>query len=263
MLVSFAFPGYHAGLSIPHVCLHSPSTKDSPSGIDRTAVLFKSITALRLHAPIYIEISGQIEIGERKSIKTATLYDAWSPWWQPDNQAYYSGRDVRAAGEIATRLLEVSQSGLIPGDAVILFSQVTCGYSVSWQMCYLALFSVLEFLFGPLKGNKAATLANRVEKFLSHFDFPRPLGKWLEGEYIHGRSKFIHAQQDLVTPWREKEGTRSEAFGGLHEIARLAILGYLSFDDDKLQLLSKSRGNELDNLGPATGRFLEGQRFWL
>jgi len=261
-LVNLALPGYEPNLSIPLSCLHSPTIKGPPPGPEPTDFFFNSIAALRLRTPLYIEISGQFEVGQDKSIKTSTLYNYWSPW-QPKTNVYYSGEDIHVAADIATRLIEVNKSVSRFRDGVILFSQVTSGFSVSLQMCYLALFSVLEFLFGPLKGNMAAVLARRVKQFLSPFDFQVSLQDWLEGEYKRGRSRLIHGLRDMI-PWRESRETRYEAFGRLHEIARLAILGFLSFDENKLQLLSKSKeGKELESLGPATGRFLRGQRAWL
>lgn len=261
-LADYILPGYHVLDQATHCCLHSLAAEAIPPGLKPADIFFWAITALRLRAPIAIRIAGQFELGQEDDlIRNPTLYHLESIW-QPDKNIYYSGEDIRVAAEIVSRLVEVGQCNFKFKDAVVLFSQVTCGHSISPQMCYLGLFSVLEFLFGPLKGNKAATLAGRVAQFLSPFNFPMSLEDWLKDEYIHGRSKLVHGLQN-ATPGRKIQGTRYEAFGRLHEICRLAILGFMRFDNDKLELLSKSKGKELDTLDPANGRFLEEQRAWL
>jgi hypothetical protein len=141
-------------------------------------------------------------------------------------------------------------------------------------MSYLALFASLEALFVPEGNNKAATLARRASDFLSTFEGHRPMDflgsegihRWLKKEYRDGRSNLVHGVQD-VTPWTKNIGDEKEkAFGRLHEVVRLCILGFMSLDDEKLAFLSNSSGTrlqkELNNLGPAPGEFLEGQRMW-
>ena len=147
----------------------------------------------------------------------------------------------------------------------MLFAQVTCGHSKSLQMAYLALFAALEALFVP-RGNYAGSLACRVGEYLRQFEFPGSLRDWLEQEYKTGRSNLAHGVQEMA-PRTKAQGSRAEAFGRLHEITRLSILGFLSLDDGKLASHSTATGTELrgmlDSLGQAAGGFIEGQRFWL
>ena len=165
----------------------------------------------------------------------------------------------------AAQRMHIGQTGftrLI--SAGVLFAQVSCGHSKSLQMAYLALFAALDALFVP-QGNKARTLARRVGNFLSSFTFPESLNDWLKSEYEQGRNNLAHGVQDVV-PWTRTRNHRVEAFGRLHEITRLSLLGFFSLDDQKLGVLSSQSGTklqtELDNLGPATGRYVDGQRFW-
>ncbi|TAJ29923.1 MAG: hypothetical protein EPO64_03465 [Nitrospirae bacterium] len=169
------------------------------------------------------------------------------------------------AHEIAGRLLHVAQNSYRRlNSAVVLFAQVTCGHSKSLQMAYLALFAALDSLFVP-QGNKAKTLSRRATNFLSHLTFPGSLNDWLQREYATGRNDLAHGVQDVV-PWTRTRHSRAEAFGRLHEITRLCILGFISLDNSGLALHSASTGQHLqhflDALDPASGGFIDGQRFW-
>lgn len=266
-LADYILPGYHLpGLGLTNCCLRSPTAEVRPPGLGPTDLFFLSITALRLRAPVAIEIAGQFELGRQDElIKNPILFQLKSPW-QPDRDARYSGEDVNVAAEIARRLIQVAERN--PSrltSAIVLFSQVTCGLSQSLQMSYLALFATLEALFIP-QGDRAATLACRIARFLSPFEFPVPLHDWLRKEYVYGRNNLAHGVQDVV-PWTRTRESKAEAFGRLHEVTRLSILSFVSLSNDKLESLflrnkRKQLQKELDSLGPVTGRFLEGQRMW-
>jgi hypothetical protein len=148
--------------------------------------------------------------------------------------------------------------------ALIFFGQVTVGMSRAFQLCHIGLFAALEALFVP-SGNKASTLAKRVSSFLSSFQFPEPMENWIENEYKHGRNKLVHGIHD-ATFGASMSPARSKAFGRLHEITRLCLLGFLSIADCKLKELyssEKSLKCAIDNLGAATGQYLQGQKMWL
>lgn len=260
--VHLVLPGYHLPGLVSNCCLRSPATEVRPSGLEPSVLFFVSVAALRLRAPIAIKIAGQFELGqEYQLIKNPTLYHLTSAW-QPDAGAFYSAEDVRFSAEIAQRGLELAQPNYKRFmSATVLFSQVTCGFSWSFQMAYLTLFSALEALFVP-KGNKARTLAHRAAQFLS---LPESLRDWLEKEYKFGRNKLAHGVQDVL-PWTSLRPDKLKALGRLHEITRLSILGFMSLENDKLGSLSQESGTqlqtELDALPPAIGRFMMGQRMW-
>lgn len=267
-LADYVLPGYHLpSLAVVNCCLRSPADGVRPFGLGPRDLLFVSIAALRLRAPIGLKIVGQFDLCEHQPvIRNPTLFHLVSPW-QPDGNARYSAQDMRLAAQIAERQIKIAELKCRRlTSALVLFSQVTCGHSRSFQMAYLALFAALEALFAP-QGNKAKNLAARTENFLSPFKFPEPLSDWLEKEYKAGRSGLVHGVRDVV-PWEKSPISEAKAnvFGRLHELTRLCILGFVSLDDDKLASLSRTNGKqlqkEMDNLRPAAGRFLEGQRVW-
>jgi hypothetical protein len=266
-LADYVLPGYHLpGHGLVSCCLRCPAGQPQQSSPDVSVLFFESLTALRLRAPLSIEVAGQFRLGSNDDlIQEPTLYQVFSPW-QPVATARYTSADIASANDIVARLREVSLSDYQRlKSAIVLFAQVTCGHSKSLQMAYLALFTALEALFVP-RGNYAHTLACRVATFLQTIQFPGSLSDWLEVEYRSGRSNLAHGVQDLV-PRTRTQGNRAEAFGRLHEITRLSILGFLSVDDARLADLSNSTGtglrNLLDGLGCASGRYIEGQRYWL
>lgn len=266
-LTDFVLPGYHLpGIGLTNCCLRYPAGATVLPELEPKSLFFNSIAALRLRAPIEIGIAGQFEFRPKPEghiLENPELFQLVSIW-QPFKNRHYSDKDVRLASEIATHILQLEKHKRLM-SAFVLFSQVTCGLSKSFQLAYLGLFSALEALFVP-QGKKADTLAIRIARFLNRFDSDGSLEKWLSHEYKHGRSQLAHGIQD-VKPWEKTRLSKVEAFGKLHEIARLCILGFLSMDDKKLVSLSGKTGtdlhNELDSLDPATGRFLDGQCMWL
>jgi len=266
-LADYVLPGYNLpGHGTSNCCLRCSGSEARRLGREATDLLFIALTAFRLHAPLGIEVAGQFELGHQDDqIAQPTLYEICSPW-QPDANAHYSGTDLGVVADIAARWMHIGQAGLTRLiSAGILFAQVSCGHSKSLQMAYLALFAALDALFVP-QGNKARTLARRVGDFLSRFPFPDSLNDWVEREYEQGRNNLAHGVQQDVVPWTRTRNPRVEAFGRLHEITRLSLLGFFSLDDQKLEALSSQSGtrlrSELDNLGQAIGRYIDGQRFW-
>ena len=301
-LADYVYPGYNLpGFGLTNCCLRSSAAQVKPHETSPFDLFFLCVGSLRLYKPTVIEIAGAFKLGqEDMPIRDPALFLLTSTY-QPEGTGPYTSKDIRICKEIIEQQIHVDRCGYNRlTTATQNFTQVTCGVSKSFEMSYLALFAALEALFVP-KGNKAKTLASRIAKFLSHFDFSAShedyekfggLKGWLENEYIHRRSNLTHGMQEAL-PWRnslrdegvtprertlrpEAEGVvlwgktlrpeKAEAFGRLHEITRLCILGFLSFDDDTLAVLTNSNGpklqKELDNLNSATGRLLDSQQAW-
>jgi hypothetical protein len=264
--VNCIYPCYNL-LIKPNCCLRIPANVGFPSGLIANNFYFLSISALRLLAPVTIGVAGQFVLGpEDDLIDTPILYQIKSTW-NPKENARYNGKDISNANKICDRLYKlfyerINQNYKKLVSAYVLFSQITNGFTLSYQMCLIGLFAALESLFVP-KGNKAKTIAARIVKFL---DLPDSDKNWLIDKYNH-RSDIVHGVQD-IKPWStELNREKSRIFGKLHEITRLCILGFLSLDDKKLNILSNAKGtelqNELDSLGKAEGEYFFGQRLWL
>jgi hypothetical protein len=265
-LADYVLPGYHLPAhGLVNCCLRYSADPSQQLGSDLSQAFFESIMALRLRAPLPIEVTGQFKLGSNDDlIQEPTLYQVVSPW-QPDASARYTSEDIGKANDIVIRLRQVSESGYHKlKSAIVLFAQVTCGHSKSLQMAYLPLFAALEALFTP-RGNYARTLACRTSTYLQPFAFPGSLRDWLEEEYRTGRNNLAHGVQNMA-PRMMAQGDRAEAFGRLHEITRLSILGFLALDYKKLAVHSTATGTELqhmlDSLGQAGGQFVDGQRYW-
>lgn len=266
-LADYLLPGYSCpGMGLNNCCLrcfYHPNPEEELSPRD---LLFLSVLALRLHSPIDIRIGGEFRVGgEDDRILDPTLYEISSSW-NRENFGRYTPAAITASGSIADRLVAVGQLGLTRlQTGLILFSQVTIGFSKSFQLSYIGLFAALEALFVP-SGNKAATLSRRISNFLSNFQFPEAMGKWIKDEYITGRHKLAHGIHDAT--FRAKlRPLRRQAFGRLHEITRLSLLGFLSLRDKELGELSTGSGNSLqkalDKLSGASGALLKNQKMWL
>jgi hypothetical protein len=269
-LTDFVLPGYHLREGLTNCCLRYTADSNLLTELEFEPknFFFNSIVALRLYAPIGIEIGGQFTFKpkpEGEIIENMELFQLFSPW-QPIDNVRYSGKGILLASEIATHLIQPEKNNCKRlMSALVLFSQVTCGLSRSWQLSYLGLFSALEALFAP-KGKKATILAKRIANFLNKFDSDSSLEQWLYNEYIYGRSQLVHGIQD-IKPDTKISSSKIKSFGKLHEISRLCILGFLTMDNNKLVNLSEKKGadlqRELDSLDAASGRFLQGQYMWL
>lgn len=267
LLVSYVLPGYGLpGMGVVHCCLRCPGNLTAKLGpLER---FFLSIGALRLRKPIGIRVAGVFKLGQGDDlIKDPGLFHLTSSW-QPNAEARYSAEDIEFGAKIAERTLHLwNLKCKRLNNAIVFFSQVTYGLIKSFQMAYLALFCALEALFVPTENKKAISLANRTANFLSCFPFPEPpLNDWLRDAYIR-RSNLAHGKQEFIP--LEKAPLSEEkqlAFGRLHEITRLSILGFMSLADNQLESLSKGSGKklqkELDSIVPASGQFIDGQQMW-
>jgi len=266
-LADYVLPGYSLpGMPITNCCIRTDSSycdKDSPKPKD---LLFLAILGLRLQAPISIEVAGKFELGsEDDPIKEPESFGMLSSW-HPYHEKEYTTEDIKRAEKIVNKIIQLgklNEKRLV--SAIILFSHSSCGFSKSLQLAYLGLFSALEALFLP-KGNKAKSLAKRIASYLSSFDGDGTLESWLKSQYIHERSQLAHGIQD-INPWIKLRKSKHESYGKLHEIVRLCLLGFLSLRSSEITNLTKKTGNnlqqELDNLAPAKGTFVEGQFMWL
>lgn len=277
-LADFVLPGYNLpGTGLVQCCLRKPVSIMPPEGISASNAIFWSVAALRLVAPLGIEIAGQFEVSSSSDkILSPTLYNLRSSWQPPSDQyAYYTGSLVDAANRVACRIIEMRNEKRL-FTAFNLFTQVTIGMVSSLQMAVMRLFAALESLLVP-KGNHSRTLASRVAGFLSSFQFPTEISEWLEHEYIHGRSKLIHGVPDIHPSGKQPtqsgqrtggatDTTRTVAFGRIHELVRLSILGFLCLPDQIIRDHSGKSGTHLQDLiealAPAEGAFINTQTAW-
>jgi hypothetical protein len=265
-LADYILPGYNfEGSGLNNCCLRcfsrpSPEEKLSPENLN-----FLSLLSLRLHLPLPINIAGQFRLGDNgERITEPVLYELASPW-SINSCKKYTPSVLAESTAITERLINIERLGckkLITG--INYFSHVSLGRTNSFQLSYLGLFAALEALFVP-SGKKAVSLSKRISKFLSNFKFPELMDKWIRDEYINGRHKLAHGIDDAAF-YTKLRPEKYHAFGRLHEITRLSLLGFLSLESEKLIELSESSGNSLqqmiDNLNTAHGKFLIGQQCW-
>lgn len=248
---------------------------DLPIGIGPAVFAgFQELMRQEYQTSLSILLPFEVSNGSDK-ILSPTLYNLRSSWqWTSSENSRYNGSLIDIADRVARRILEIrDQKRLF--TAFNLFTQVTVGMVSSLQMAVMGLFAALESLFVP-KGNYARTLAKRVAEFLSSVQFPMGISDWLELEYIHRRSTLIHGIPDVLPsgmrPTQQGQGdvptgnARALAFGRLHELVRLSILGFLSLPDQAISEHSASNGTRLqgliENLGPAQGEFIAQQAVW-
>lgn len=265
-MADYLLPGYSLpGRGLNNCCLRCFCKPSTEKKLGPEYLLFTSLLSLRLHFPLYIRIGGQFCVGDDEDrIIDPTLYELSSPW-SADGPKSYTPNAIAESAAIAERIIEIDQldlNRLITG--LIFFSQVTLGQVDSFQLSYLGLFAALEALFVP-SGKKANSISQRISHFLCNFEFPESMYKWVRDECINGRHKLAHGIHD-ATFGTKLRPERYQAFGRLHEITRLSLLGFLSMDSEKLKELFKSSvkslQKKLDNLSPASGSFLKAQRIW-
>lgn len=263
-ITDYVLPGYHIeGTGLTNCCLTYCADKGVTSKFESSYLLFSSITALRLSYPLEINVAGKFEVGiEIDLIRNAELFELCSPWNPTVKNLFYSKRDIKLASDISKLLIQDPVRGYERlTTAIIYFSQVTCGFSMSYQLSILGLFACLEALYTPEGKNKGSTLGRMISQFLSNFTFPFNLAEWIEKEYKN-RNKITHGAQ-YIAPTTKLREPKYKAFGRLHEITRLSILGFLSISDSLVKRLSQSGKrklqSELDNLPTASGKYIDHQ----
>ena len=238
-LADFVLPGYHLpGMGLKHCSLRYSCDNNNKNRFDPTYLFFSSISALRLQSPTNLSIAGKFKIdhsgNEMDDIK---LFQLDSPWSPSDYTLIYSIDDIWSASKLSNILIQEPSIGYKRlTTATIYFSQVTCGFSKSYQLAYLGLFACLEALFVPEGSYKGKTLGRRISTFLNRFNFPFDISSWVEDEYRTGRNKYAHGVLD-INPNTKIRDSRIIAFGRLHEIARLCLLGFFSLDSSILHKL--------------------------
>lgn len=255
-------------MGINNCCLVSRVSESVPQNVTRESFLFTFLAALRLLAPAQISVAGHFIYGSvDEPISYPTLLNMQSTW-QPDADFRYSGTQFLLGGELLERMNENLTAG--PNRlkyAIMMFTHVTSGFSLSYQMCVLGLYAVLEALFAPSRSGKnyAKTLGMRLGAFLSSYDNIVWIPDWIEKHYQSDRHSLSHGFWQL-SPDSHHFNQRKEEFGIVHEIARLSLLGFLSMDPKEIRYLdlsSKKLQQALDNIKPASGDFIQGQKMWL
>ena len=118
------------------------------------------------------------------------------------------------------------------------------------------------------RGKIARELAKRTANFLPPVGFPVEITSWLEDEYIHRRNSLAHGIEDILAwRWKAVDPEKHVAFGRLHELVRLSLLGFLSLYRTKLsKIIQVSTGpglqGFLDGLIPVDGEFSRRQKAW-
>lgn len=265
-LPCYVLPGTKLpGTGINNCCLISKASESIPANVTRDALLFSYLTALRLLAPAYISVAGQFQYGGvDEPISRPTLLNTRSAW-QPDPNYRYSEGDFERSGKLLNRMMECMTAGPTRLKySLVMFSQVTNGFSLSYQMSVLALYAALEALFAP-SGNYAKTLGVRTGKYLSPYDSGLGICGWIEKHYREARHPLSHGFWQF-SPNPSYIDVRSCEFGILHEIVRLALLGFLSMEANEVSFLDQNGTKlqkALDNTKPANGQYLQGQKMWL
>ena len=267
-LADYIIPGrsYEGGLV--HCCLRKPAALSPPEGLTATHALFLSVGCLRLAAPFDIKVAGQFVLEDSNArIGSPTMYllrSCWQP--EPPEGQRYSGTHLEVAARLAQQIIRHKDSKRLT-SAYTLFAQASIGMTSSLQMATMGLFAALEALFVPNGNNKAKTLAARVARFLGPNAFPFDVAAWLEKEYQARRNSLAHGVQDIL-PWspRSLDPEKVKAFGRLHELVRLSVIGFLSLPDELIQNHSTLKGSKLghlfDALRPGNGDLIAGQRAW-
>lgn len=263
-LACFVLPGYHLpGIGLVNCCLRYSSDIRKDNAFDPTYLFFSSITALRLQSPNSLRVAGKFKVNQSGDDMDAVALFQLDSTWNPSHTSRYSADDVKSASQLLRVLIQKPALGYKRlTTAIIYFSQITCGFSKSYQLAYLGLFACLESLFIPEGSYKGKTLGRRISSFLRGFSFPFCISSWIEDEYRTCRNKYAHGVLD-INPTTKLRNSRAIAFGRLHEITRLCLLGFFSIDSSILQTLDAcGKGTlqkKLDRLPEASGKYLANQ----
>jgi len=264
-LADYILPGYHLpGMDLTHCCLRYSCDIKNLNKIDPTYLFFSTITALRLQSPRPLSIAGKFKIdptgNDMDDIELFQMDSVWNP--SQDFHEYNEG-EIKTASQIIKIIIQDPVLGYKRlSTASIYFSQITCGFSKSYQLSFIGLFACLESLFVPEGPCKGKTLGRRISNFLKPFTFPFEISSWIEKEYRNGRNKYAHGVLDIA-PSTKIRTSRIKAFGRLHEITRLCLLGFFSLESSIIQNLNscgkRKLQTELDKLPAVTGKYLINQ----
>ena len=133
-LADFVLPGYNLpGIGLVQCCLRKPASVMPPGEMTAANAIFSSLAALRLVAPLGIEIAGQFELsGNPDKISSPTLYNLRSTWQPPSSQyPYYTGALIDTASRVANRILEIRDEKRNPHHVVRHMPKGTIGKSTT------------------------------------------------------------------------------------------------------------------------------------
>ena len=238
-------------------------------------LFFHSLTALRLHSPLPIQVAGEFELDPYNLFTHMVLYHVHT-LWQPVPEARYSGSAIQAAAKLLTRV-----RGLKALDntkvfrAYTLFQQATCGYAKSLSMTVLALWSALEYLYQPSVSSRSNKYFKNLQERLTVLvcnlpGLPALIG-WAAKEYRTGRHAIIHGLLSAV-PHEPSSGEEHDVQGApplgcLHELVRLSLLAFIDLPDEDIIAHSNLNKHGLtgwfSQLQTPSGASLTGQRPWL
>jgi len=257
--VNIVLPYYNLSDRVNHCCFRYDTLKTSQYPNVAASSLFANlITALRLQKPCPIVGGGQFEVGsDDEPIKNPASWNRTTVH-NPRDAGHYSNDDIQVASNITKDLLEIRQANdeRQLESALIYFSQVSQGFSISLQLSYLGLWAALEALFRPTGTNKAKTIAKRITAYLSGFlENDEDVEQWLITEYIKRRSEFIHGSH-IAPPDLQNVRRGKDAFPELHEVTRLCLLGFLSMEKSQRRQVFQKKGMQkrLDSLACAEGK---------
>ncbi len=268
-LPCYVLPGIKLpGIGINNCCLVNKKSEPIPDGISREDVFFYYLSALRLLAPANIFVAGSFQYGgEANPISPATLFNIRSTW-QPDLEYVYSKSMFMRAGKLLNRIVRsLTDAPSRLKYALTLFAQVTNGFSLSYQMNVLSLYAALEALFSPSVGNYdyGKVLGTRIGAYLAIYDNGNDLSAWITKHYVQDRHRLSHGSWMFSIDYSRAQ-ERNIDFGMLHEITRISLLGFLSMNADEVSFLNLHKNKfqqAIDNIKPANGEFLQGQKMWL
>ena len=274
--VGFVLSGYQLpGIGVVHCCLRYPADAPEPSWGSVSELFFHSLTALRLHSPLSMEVAGEFELGEDNLFTYMVLYHLHT-LWQPVPEARCSGSTIQAGARLLQRVYGLKALGNTKVfRAYTLFQQATCGYAKSLSMTVLALWSALEHLYQPSVSSRSGkyfkTLVERLERLVGTLPDMPALISWAGTEYRTGRHAIIHGLLSPVPDERSLgEGADVQGappLGCLHELVRLSLLAFIDLPEEEIiahNTLNKPKLTDwFDQLQTPSGASLTDQRPWL
>jgi hypothetical protein len=278
-LPTLATPERYVGMGELHVSLRRSHTRRIGSEKARDD-LWLALLALRLARPIHFRTTASLAVENESIAGTGISQSTLEARINSTAAAPLTAAIVAQARRINLRIKTLRGIDLERvRSALILFSHVTTGRVMSWQLCALGLFGCLECVLPqPAPGQSTrlntpgetygARLARRVNTFLQPIRRPARFQASLADAYKSVRNPLAHGFHDASFGGRGVNALRARLLLRLHETARLTLLGFLGFSNAQLRTLLPldaariSIQNGIDRVGQAPLLFLAGQRFW-
>ncbi len=229
----------------PNACI-----RISPEMKSQTQTFWLFVFALRLVKPLSIGVSGACfedngHIHDPSIYRFVSKINCGSSGSTADR---YSKEDIQKAAKIYQRLcwiLKNKRKFRRVDHAISEFNAVTTGQVSLYSFVLGALFDVLEALFASPADGKY--LGRRIKNFLKEI-FPRSsnLDIWIEQLYKKKRNNQSHGNPDFwaIDAKRYRPQVTQEKYSEvlkLHEIARIAFLGLLGWNEKQLHDLSSKK----------------------